>query len=166
MPSLCSLVLCSNIDQVAGHRGWASQVSRNAQDGCQFLYGLHSPFKSLHTGSCAHSAIGPPGWASLRQSTSSIHLTSYVGLSESTTAPTILAKADSAEHSPGMREPSLLARYGKTEALFGRDQVAVVIQAQVDLHPVDLAAEFICARAVIGRHRRSGLPAHIAGLVA
>ena len=22
LPSLCSLVLCSNIDQVAGHRGW------------------------------------------------------------------------------------------------------------------------------------------------
>ena len=49
----------------------------------------------------------------------------------------------------------LLPRHGDLEPLLGRDQVIVVVIAEVDLHPFDSAGERVSARPVVGRGRRA-----------
>ncbi len=47
----------------------------------------------------------------------------------------------------------------------GCDQVVVVVGADVDLHPGDLAVEVVAGRAVVGGCGRAGIGADVAGLV-
>src|SRR6185436_20497421 len=42
----------------------------------------------------------------------------------------------------------------------------VIVFLEIDLHPVDLAAELVAAGAVVRRNRRSGFLPDVAGLVA
>ena len=60
----------------------------------------------------------------------------------------------------------LLPRHRNLEALLRRDQVIVIILPQVELDPVDGAAETVAARAVVRRDGGAFVPADVAGFVA
>src|SRR4051794_40986487 len=47
----------------------------------------------------------------------------------------------------------LLLGHGDAQSLVGVDEVVVVVVAEVELHPVDLAGEPAGPRGVVGRHR-------------
>src|SRR5689334_9762870 len=59
----------------------------------------------------------------------------------------------------------LLARHSELETLVGTDEVVVVVLAEVDLHPVDLAVEDASA-AVFGAHRGAVVTPDVRRLVA
>src|SRR5262245_17651184 len=62
---------------------------------------------------------------------------------------------------------SSLPRHRELESLLGADHVVDVLgrSVDVDLHPVDLAAELVAARTVVRRHGLTNVTAHFRGLV-
>src|ERR1700720_3753013 len=60
----------------------------------------------------------------------------------------------------------LLPRHRNREAFLRRDQVVAIVFLQIDLDPVDLAAELIAAWAIVWRDRRAALLTDIAGFIA
>src|SRR6266542_1965181 len=61
--------------------------------------------------------------------------------------------------------PLLLPCHRAAQTFFGRDHVIGVILAEIDLHPVNLAAEDAAVAVVIGSYRRAGLAADVSCLV-
>src|SRR5206468_4522246 len=59
----------------------------------------------------------------------------------------------------------LLPRHRDLYPLFRTDEVIVVVFAEIDLHPVNLAAEDAAVAVVIGSNRRAGFAADVGGLV-
>ena len=56
-------------------------------------------------------------------------------------------------HARMQRELLLLPRHRQFETLLGRDEMVVVVAADIDLHPVNLAGERITRRTIVGRRR-------------
>src|SRR3954468_21707386 len=80
-----------------------------------------------------------------------------------------------ATHRPPSRRPGteappravrLLDRRRDAEALLGRDEVVVVVETGVELHPADRAVEAAALRGVVLGDGRAGGVADVAGLVA
>ena len=60
---------------------------------------------------------------------------------------------------------SLLPSHGDAQAFLGVDEVVVVILAEIDLHPVDLAGEPAAVGGVVGCDGGAGFVADVGGLV-
>src|ERR1700730_18838584 len=60
----------------------------------------------------------------------------------------------------------LLPRHRNLESLFRRNQMILIIRPQIELDPVNFAAETVAAWAVIRRDRRTFILADVAGLIA
>src|SRR4051812_2249369 len=66
---------------------------------------------------------------------------------------------------PGGARWGLLPGHGDAETFFGVDEVVVVVGAEIDLDPVDLAGEPAAVSGVVGRDGGAGFVADVGGLV-